>query len=125
MTVATTQNPEPTTGTQNRELLLTGMTCTACARTIERTLQHTEGVTSASVNFATRRADVRFDPAVTDLQHLTAAVRDVGYDVVDEAEQHRSADQDYQELRRRFVVSLALFVPILIISMAGVSFRGV
>lgn len=41
------------------------MTCAACARTIERALQKVDGVSQASVNFATSRA----------------AVRDVGYDV--------------------------------------------
>ena len=68
-------------------LPLTGMTCAACARTIERTLQQVDGVSQASVNFATSRADVRF-------------------------------------LRTKLIVSLALFVPTLIISMAGLSIRG-
>ncbi|MCM3879194.1 MAG: heavy-metal-associated domain-containing protein [Vicinamibacterales bacterium] len=61
--------------------MLTGMTCAACARTIERALQKVDGVSQASVNFATSRAAVQFNPSVTDIPHLVAAVRDVGYDV--------------------------------------------
>jgi Cu+-exporting ATPase len=109
-------------------LPLTGMTCAACARTIERTLQKVDGVAQASVNFATSRAEVRFDPAATDVPHLVEAVRDVGYDVAplnQDAQQAKDAkDDEYQVVRRKLAVSLALFVPILILSMAGVSFRG-
>lgn len=111
-------------GTQNRSvtLPLTGMTCAACARTIERTLQHVDGVSAASVNFATSRADVQFNPSATDVPHLVAAVRDVGYDVVEN--QQQAKEDEYKSLRRKLSVSLALFVPILIISMAGLSFAG-
>ena len=66
--------PEP--GTPNLSavsLPLTGMTCAPCARTIERTLQKVDGVAQASVNFATSRADVRFDPAATGVPHLVEA----------------------------------------------------
>ena len=51
--------------TQVREVSLpvTGMTCANCAATVERTLRKTEGVADASVNFASERASVRFDPA--------------------------------------------------------------
>jgi Cu+-exporting ATPase len=109
-------------------LPLTGMTCAACARTIERTLQKVDGVAQASVNFATSRAEVRFDPSTTDVPHLVEAVRDVGYDVAplnqDDREAKDARDDEYQVVRRKLAVSLALFVPILILSMAGFSFRG-
>jgi Cu+-exporting ATPase len=109
-------------------LPLTGMTCAACARTIERTLQNVDGVAQASVNFATSRAEVRFDPAATDVSHLVEAVRDVGYDVAPLGQSEKQAkdakDDEYRIVRRKLAVSLALFVPILILSMAGFSLRG-
>ena len=64
-------------------LPVTGMTCAACARTIENTLKDTTGVANASVNFATGRAVVTFDPAAVGLDDLVHAVRDVGYDVIE------------------------------------------
>ena len=77
-------------------LPLTGMTCAACARTIERTLQQLPGVQDASINFATSRAEVRFDAAKTNVPRLVAAVRDVGYDVVEDQKQAR--DDEYRTL---------------------------
>ena len=124
-----TREPDPATNLSGMSLPLIGMTCAACARTIERTLQKVDGVAQASVNFATSRAEIRFDPAATDVPHLVEAVRDVGYDVAPlnqgEAEATHAKDDDYQIVRRKLAVSIALFVPILILSMAGVSFRGV
>jgi Cu+-exporting ATPase len=98
------------------------MTCAACARTIERTLQKVDGVAQASVNFATGRAEVQFDPAATDVPHLVEAVRDIGYDVAP-LNPLNNDDDEYQIARRKLAVAIALFVPILILSMAGVSFR--
>ena len=44
------------------ELDIEGMTCAACAARIEKNLNRLEGV-EASVNLATDKATVRFDPA--------------------------------------------------------------
>lgn len=77
----------------NVSLPVTGMTCAACARTIENTLEDTPGVENANVNFATARAAVTFDPAAVGLDDLVSAVRDVGYDVIETA---AAAPQEHQ-----------------------------
>jgi Cu+-exporting ATPase len=111
---------------ENVSLPVTGMTCAACARTIERTLRQVDGVNEASVNFATSRADVRFDPAATDVPALVRAVRDVGYDIAEGESGGSSGGDDlqagpYRALRSRLIVSLAFLAPILAISMFGLS----
>ena len=63
------------------DLPVTGMTCAACARAIERQLSSTPGVASAHVNFATNTATVEFDPHVTELPKLVAAIEQLGYQV--------------------------------------------
>ncbi|MGD8360242.1 MAG: heavy metal translocating P-type ATPase, partial [Gemmatimonadota bacterium] len=67
----------------DRELLMpvTGMTCSNCAATVERTLKKTEGVTEASVNFASERATVRFDPTQIREEKLLERVEQAGYGV--------------------------------------------
>jgi Cu+-exporting ATPase len=61
------------------DLPITGMTCAACARRIERKLGGTPGVSRAGVNFATSRATVEYDPKETGVSQLIEAVREVGY----------------------------------------------
>ena len=62
------------------DLPISGMTCAACARRIERKLSKTAGVAQASVNFATARATVSYNPDQTNVGALIGVVKDVGYD---------------------------------------------
>lgn len=67
-------------GTGERiDLPITGMTCAACARRIERQLAKAPGVQRAGVNFATSRATVEYDPKATGTRELIDVVKDVGY----------------------------------------------
>jgi Cu+-exporting ATPase len=96
----------PAEALKERELVLpiTGMTCANCAATVERALRKTEGVTEASVNFATERATVHLDASTTGLDELAAAVERVGFGVV-QAEESRLDDAEAQarhsEVRRQ------------------------
>ena len=56
------------------DLPITGMTCMACARRIERRLSKTPGVRNAGVNFATERARVEFSPAEIDRNRLRETI---------------------------------------------------
>ncbi|MEW6422550.1 MAG: heavy metal translocating P-type ATPase [Deinococcota bacterium] len=68
--------------TQTIELGVQGMTCASCVGRVERALNKVAGVESASVNLATERATVTYDPAVTTPQALLDKVKDVGYEPV-------------------------------------------
>ncbi len=56
-----------------------GMTCASCVRRVERSLEKVPGVEQASVNLATERASVRFDPAQVQTAELEEAVKRAGY----------------------------------------------
>jgi Cu+-exporting ATPase len=58
---------------------ITGMSCASCAVNIEKGLSQMEGVADASVNFATEKATVNFDPAQVAIGDLTKTVKDLGY----------------------------------------------
>jgi Cu+-exporting ATPase len=62
-------------------LPITGMTCANCVATIERTLKRLDGVASASVNLASERATVEFDPSRLDQTKIVERIRGAGYDV--------------------------------------------
>lgn len=65
---------------QASTLRLAGLTCGACAATIESALAGVDGVSWARVNGATQLARVAYDPARTGEATLVRAVRRVGYD---------------------------------------------
>ena len=95
------------------ELPITGMTCASCANRIERRLNRLDGV-SASVNYATERATVDFDPGAVAADDLVAAVAAEGYSAtLPEAAPEPEADP----LTTRLVLSALLTLPVLLIAM--------
>ena len=105
-------------------LPITGMTCANCVATVERTLLKTEGVEEASVNYASERASVRFDPAVTSVEEMAAAVERAGYGVVlagedelDDAEAIARA-AEIAEQARKFWTGVAFAGPLFVLSMS-------
>ena len=64
------------------ELPVTGMTCASCVARVERAIGKADGVGKASVNLATEKATVTFDPGSVSTGDLVAAVEGAGYGVV-------------------------------------------
>lgn len=97
------------------ELPIGGMTCAACARTVESQLAHAPGVEKASVNFATRTASISFNPAQTDVANLVAAVEEVGYEVPRQQEFAEAAAA--LVLRKRLIIGAVFAIPVFILGM--------
>jgi len=56
-----------------------GMMCGACVARVQKALGKVDGVSDATVNLATERAQVMFDPQITDAATLFSAVEHAGY----------------------------------------------
>jgi Cu2+-exporting ATPase len=61
------------------DMVLDGIRCASCVWLTEKILMKTEGVTAARVNYATHRASVRWNEAVTDIGKITGRIRAAGY----------------------------------------------
>jgi Cu+-exporting ATPase len=86
-----TEIPIPPATADELTLPVVGMTCASCVNRIERFLNRADGVAEASVNLATERATVRFDPAVIDRTGIVATIEAAGYEVGREAAAEASA----------------------------------
>ena len=60
-------------------LRVAGMSCAACAGSVERAITNLPGVSGAVVNVAASAASVRIDPDRVDAGRIVRAVRDAGY----------------------------------------------
>jgi len=103
------------------DIPIVGMTCASCASRVEKNLNQLEGV-DATVNFATERATVEFDPVAVAAEDLAAAVEAAGYQAVlpaEEPEEHAHDDDDAAaaSLRRRVIFSALLSAPVLALAM--------
>jgi Cu+-exporting ATPase len=107
------------------ELPIEGMTCASCANRIERRLNRLEGV-SATVNYATERASVAYDPDAVEPAELVAAVEAAGYAAALPAREQPPREAEPGDgtpaeaaARQRLLVSAALTLPVLAMAMIG------
>ena len=96
------------------DLPVSGMTCAACARAIERKLAKTPGVGRANVNFATATATVEFDPKRTQLADLIGTIEKLGYGV---PETEAAADAEALPYRNRLIAAVSLAIPVMLLGM--------
>jgi len=111
VTIPTETRPEPEVDFATVELELGGMHCSACATRIQRSLNKLPAVASASVNLATHRAFVSYDPQLVDDDELCAAVTAVGYaaePVVEDVASVAVSDPDHWLVRLVISWPLAL-----------------
>ncbi|MDR1775244.1 MAG: heavy metal translocating P-type ATPase [Actinomycetes bacterium] len=102
-----------------------GMTCAACSARVERALAAADGVLSASVNLATEKATVTFDPAATDEALLRVVIEHAGYQALEtlSAGEAAAADRarkaaEIRTLWIKFAVAAVFALPLLYLAMA-------
>ncbi|MDQ4048427.1 MAG: heavy metal translocating P-type ATPase, partial [Actinomycetota bacterium] len=103
------------------DLPISGMTCASCATRIQKRINKLDGV-EARVNYATEQATVDYDADAVDTTDLLGAVEAAGYSAVipdtREDEDGTEAPRDStRPLRRRLLISAALSLPVLLLSM--------
>jgi P-type Cu+ transporter len=99
---------------------LEGMTCASCAARIERKLNKLAGV-EATVNYATEKATVRFDPDRVALDDLVRSVEAIGYGAAlpRGAAGGESTEDAARSLRRRLIVAAALSAPLTLLALVS------
>ena len=100
------------------DLPVEGMSCASCASRIERKLNRLDGV-HATVNYATERATVEFDPALAGKELIADTIEQTGYHaVLDTAGRSETApDEATSQIARRMWASAAMTVPVLALAM--------
>ncbi|HEX6481701.1 MAG TPA: heavy metal translocating P-type ATPase [Ktedonobacteraceae bacterium] len=90
----TTISPQKEAEVESRAVFeIEGMTCATCAMRIEKGLKKVPGVMDASVNLATEKATVTYDPSLADIEQMVQKVDAVGY----KATPHVSSKQISQQ----------------------------
>ncbi|AIE60251.1 heavy metal translocating P-type ATPase [Bacillus methanolicus] len=104
--------------TKKTELILTGMTCAACAARIEKGLDKMEGVINATVNLALEKAAVEYNPSIVSPKDMIQRVEKLGYgaSVKNEDNDKEAVDHRLKEIKTqegKFIFSLILSIPLL------------
>jgi P-type Cu+ transporter len=104
--------------TEKKELVLTGMTCAACATRIEKGLNKMDGVMNATVNLALEKATVEYNPADVSLNDMIHKVENLGYGAIIKSDENEQEAVDYRQKeiekqQGKFLFSMILSLPLL------------
>ncbi len=104
-----------------KSLKIEGMTCAACAKSVERATRKLDGVIESNVNYATEKLNISYDPSKVRVSDIKKSIEKAGYKAVEE-ETTVDADKERKEkeisvLWRKFIISAIFTVPLLIITM--------
>lgn len=99
-----------------------GMSCAGCVASIENALHARRGVLNASVNFATKTAQVEYNPTEVSVDDMQRAVAQAGYELFADAETtqedvEQRAQEHYRALKKKTVAALVLATPVFIVGM--------
>lgn len=113
------------TKVQTLTLPVEGMTCASCVARVEKSLARIPGVETAAVNLATEKATVKFNPSLVTAEQMAKAVEEAGYKLilsaVNDKVQPSEVSVGYLKLKREFLLSAILTVPIMILSMVSMT----
>ena len=106
---------------QKKTFPVTGMTCAACASSVETILQYTDGVKFAAVNFATNTVQVEYDHSTTP-EKLNMALTDIGYGLVIDSQDVNEAvreeqEKKYEAVKRQTIGAAVLTLPVFVLGM--------
>ena len=98
-----------------------GMTCAACAVSVESIIKSNENVIDAGVNYANQTVWIDYKEGIQP-KEFQKLLRSVGYDLVVDSEDPFQVQQDaqvelYKKIRQRTIASALLSLPVVIIGM--------
>ncbi|SIT08647.1 heavy metal translocating P-type ATPase [Belliella pelovolcani] len=106
---------------KKKEIPVDGMSCAACAVSIENTLKNSPGVKSATVNYANHTAIVEWEDLETSIGELQKAVQSSGYDLligdITQEELDNKQQEAYQKLKQKTLYAGILAFPVFMIGM--------
>src|SRR5665648_320570 len=110
----------------NKETLkITGMTCASCSARIEKVVSKMEGVEQISVNLATEKATISYDPKITDISSIKSRIEKTGYGALDIQEKKIvdenkiGKEKEIKTLWTKFIISAFFSVPLLYFAMGS------
>eukprot|EP01136_Pigoraptor_vietnamica_P030049 Opistho-1_new@88758 len=102
---------------------VTGMTCAACASSVENILHKQNGVLDSAVNFANESAKIQFDTSLTSPEFLQQKLQQIGYGLIlgtpEKAKEQQAIlkENQYQKLKQNLIWATILTIPVVIIGM--------
>lgn len=100
-----------------------GMTCAACAKAVDRSINKLPGIVECNINGLTNKAIVKYDKELVRISEIKKAIKKAGYEPLDvDISQNPDEDRDKKDretksMFTKFVVAIIFTIPLLYIAM--------
>ena len=114
---------EPLSDAVKKTMKIEGMTCTACAKAVERATKKLDGVVESNVNYATEKLSISYEPSNISIIDIKRAIDKAGYNAIEDEEivdtDKKRKEKEINTLWKKFIISAIFTVPLLYISMGS------
>lgn len=108
---------------KSEDFKVIGMTCAACAISVETYLKPQEGIRLVSVNYPNQSVHLEYDKTLISIEDIRSKVKEIGYDLlIGSKEESRKEFEEKEverlrELKRKLIVAAIFSIPIFIMAM--------
>lgn len=96
---------------------VTGMTCSACVQSVEKSIKKLDGVKSVTVSLIAKEMTVEYDNQKTSVELIEATVEKLGYKASEYGKGQVEKLSEAKILKKRFFISLIILIPLMYFSM--------
>lgn len=102
---------------------VSGMTCAACAVSLESYLSPVSGIENITVNYANQSISIAYDSELTSLDNLQQKAKEIGYSIlIGDEKKTKKAFEEIEEKRLRnlklkLIIAAAFSTPVFVIAM--------
>lgn len=107
------------------DITVKGMTCASCVGRVERVLNKNAAVKEASVNLATEKARVLYDPNEIDVDQILSLIEKAGYEPSLKKEDNKEKEIELDKQKLNLIISSLLTIPLvlpMLLSPLGIHF---
>ncbi len=114
---------EQDTSTVSKSYKVSGMTCAACALSVESYLKPTNGIVSVAVNYPNQSVSFTYSPNKITIEQIRKKVQEIGYDLlIGNAKEAQKTFEDLEEkklatLKSKLIFAAFFSIPVFVISM--------
>jgi len=107
----------------NKSYKIAGMTCAACAVSVESYVKPLDGVHNVTVNYPNQSAVIDFDETIISIETIKSKLKEIGYDLLlGEDDETRKELEDLatkrlETLRNKLIFSAIFTVPVFVMAM--------
>ncbi|PCI70907.1 MAG: ATPase P [Piscirickettsiaceae bacterium] len=104
---------------QDHDLILEGISCSACIWLLEHHLRQLPGIITFKVNHVTRRAHIKSQPSLVQLEQILQAIQEIGYHAYpyDPGKQYLKLQQERKDFLSRLGVAAFCGMQVMMITL--------